>query len=246
MKRLLLPLLCLLWLLACGPAETDADETAAGQIAPATTEAPAAPAIQLDRFESTIRAYESADSAQAVAKGEVLFTGSSSIYFWRSLKEDMAPMAVHNRGFGGSTIPEVIHYADRIIFPYEPSIILLYCGENDIAAGATATESFESFKQFVAMVEARLPQTRIAFLAMKPSVARWELWPQYQEANRMIKDFISQQEKLDYIAVDAPMLYADGMVDSTIFVKDMLHMNAEGYKRWTAVVKPYLTKQLQK
>jgi len=81
---------------------------------------------------------------------------------------------------------------------------------------------------------------------MKPSVARWNLWPEYQKANAAIKALTEQDDLLDYIAIDEPMLDANGMIDSTIFIKDMLHMNAEGYKRWTAIVQPYLTKQLRK
>jgi len=232
-------------LFACGPASTSSESQ--GEAAPTSTTAPAEskPQTELNRFDKTIEAYEAADKENPVGKGEVLFTGSSSIFFWKTLKEDMAGMPVHNRGFGGSTLPEVIHYADRIVFPYEPKIIMLYCGENDIAAGASAGESIASFKKFAGMVREKLPTTKLTFLAMKPSVARWNLWPEYQKANAAIQALTEQDELLDYIAIDEPMLDANGMIDSTIFIKDMLHMNAEGYKRWTAVVNPYLTKQLK-
>jgi len=238
--------LCIL--LACG--QTSSTSEPQGESAPTAKAAPSESKlqIQLDRFEKVIADYEAADKENPVSKGEVLFTGSSSIRMWKSLKEDMAGMPVHNRGFGGSTLPEVIHFADRIVFPYEPKIIMLYCGENDISAGASAEESVTSFEKFAGMVREKLPSTKLTFLAMKPSVARWNLWPEYQKANAAIKALTKQDDLLDYIAIDEPMLDANGMIDSTIFIKDMLqlHMNAEGYKRWTAIVQPYLTKQLRK
>ncbi len=196
----------------------------------------------IDRFEPEIIAFEKEDFVSPFMKGEILFTGSSSIRMWKNLKTDLAGFPVHNRGFGGSTIPEVMHYADRIVFKYRPKLIVLYCGENDISDGATADEVFNSFKIFVEMLEERLPETKLAYLAMKPSVARWKLWPEYQKGNKLIEDYTKTKTHLDYIAVDKPMLDTEGMVDATIFIKDMLHMNEKGYALWTALVNDYLKK----
>ena len=227
-------------LMSCNSADSQADATP-------PTPAPAANSqsdnIQLDRFEKVIQSYEADDKENPIKEGGIVFTGSSSIRLWKSLKEDMKPLPVHNRGFGGSTIPEVIHYADRIVFPYQPEIIVFYCGENDIAAGANPKEVFESYKTFVSTMEEKLPNTKLIFLAMKPSVARWKLWEKYQEGNQMIKAYTDQKDHLFYLAVDKPMLGSEGIVDSTIFVKDMLHMNAKGYERWTKVVRPFLEEQ---
>ncbi len=152
----------------------------------------------------------------------------------------MEGLAVLNRGFGGSTLPEMVHYADQIVFPYEPETIVLYCGENDIAAGRTPQEAFESFKELTAQITAKLPNTKLLYLCMKPSIARWDMWQKMAESNRLFADYIAGQANMKYVDISAPMLDEKGMPRKEIFVEDMLHMNAKGYEDWTKIVKPLL------
>jgi len=192
------------------------------------------------RFDEAIAAFKKEDQEQGIRKGEILFTGSSSIRFWLTLKKDMEGLAVLNRGFGGSTLPEMVHYADQIIFPYAPETIVLYCGENDIAAGRTPQEAFESFKELTTQIAAELPNTQLFYLCMKPSIARWKMWSEMEESNRLFADYIAEQPNMEYVDISVPMLDEKGMPRKEIFVQDMLHMNAKGYEDWTKIVKPLL------
>ncbi len=195
---------------------------------------------QLTRFEEEIKKFEVADKVHFPPKEAILFTGSSSIRMWKSLAGDMAPLPVINRGFGGSTIPEVIYYADRIVFPYEPKIIVFYCGENDIQEQTLPQIVFQNFKKFVGMVEERLPETKIVYLSMKPSLNRFEKWRVFQTGNRMIEKFAESREEVHYLDVSEIMLSENQKPDSTIFIPDGLHMNPKGYQRWTQLLKPVL------
>src|SRR5262249_42946681 len=122
-------------------------------------------------WESQIRAFEKADRLCPPKEGAILFTGSSSIRLWHTLERDMAPLPVINRGFGGSHLGHVVHYAQQIILPYRPRAIVLYAGENDLAwpSRKTAEIVLTDFKQLVALVQARLPGTRVYFLSIKRS-----------------------------------------------------------------------------
>jgi hypothetical protein len=53
--------------------------------------------------------------------------------FWRTLADDMKPLDVINRGFGGSQIAQVNHYVARIVINYRPRAVVLYAGENDLS-----------------------------------------------------------------------------------------------------------------
>ncbi|MGB0839962.1 MAG: GDSL-type esterase/lipase family protein [Chitinophagales bacterium] len=118
------------------------------------------------------------------------------------------------------------------MFPYSPKLIVLYCGENDISEGETPQMVFRSFKQLVHLIESRLPNADIVYLPMKPSVNRWNLWPQYQEGNVLISDYINIpiQTHLFEIPIEKSMLEASGEVKTDIFIADNLHMNAKGYE----------------
>jgi len=195
----------------------------------------------LDRFESTIAEFEQEDQANGYHPEALLFTGSSSIRMWKTLAQDMDPMAAINRGFGGSTIPEVTYYADRIILPHHPKIIVFYCGENDLANdNSKSSLALKSFKEFHKYLKKNLPDTKLFFIAIKPSISRWNYWPRFGEANQKIKRYIEKKDNFFFIDTASKMLDEEGVVLQDIFIEDNLHMNAKGYKIWTNTIKPIL------
>jgi len=185
-----------------------------------------------------IEAFERADAEAMPEPGRVLFIGSSSVRMWETLAEDMAPVPVINRGFGGSTTPEVLAVVDRIVFPYKPSVIVYYCGDNDLGTDNTDAESAAAgFIQFAELVHKKLPRTQILYMSIKPSVARWNNWEAMTRANVLVARFCGKHTYAYYMDLATPLL-KDGKPDPSLFKEDGLHLNAEGYKRWTAIVQP--------
>ncbi len=192
------------------------------------------------RWESVIAAFEAADRETPQPQGAVLFIGSSSIRGWRSVAVDFPEYKVINRGFGGSTIADSVEFADRIVLPYKPATIVFYAGENDLNGGLTPEQVADDFKTFVSVVHRELPETRIAFVSMKPSPSRERILEAMREGNKLIYDFATKTENVDYIDVFHPMLNAEGKARDELFVGDQLHLNAEGYELWKRIVGPYL------
>jgi lysophospholipase L1-like esterase len=198
-------------------------------------------AQKIDRFEKAIIQFEEEDKLNGIQQGTILFTGSSSIKLWKTLKEDMDPMKVVNRGFGGSTIPEVTYYAERIILPYKPEILVIYCGENDLANDETkSSQALKNFKLFSKYMKKNLPETKVFFIAIKPSIRRWRYHGKFEEANEKIEKYISKNENYFFIDTASKMLDENMVVKQDIFIKDNLHMNSKGYDIWTETVKPIL------
>ena len=225
------PMRLLLLLVALAIIGTDSD----GQ----TTSQQPAVAVQSDApFESEIRAFEDADRADPPKTGGVVFVGSSSIRLWPGLQADFPGVNVIQRGFGGSQIDQVVTYAPRIVVPYKPSLIVLYAGDNDLAAGRTAEQVFADYKAFVTLVRKSLPNTRIAYISIKPSGDRWALVDKIRSANAMIQRYIGQDSTLTYIDVFSPMLGADGKPREELFTSDRLHMNYDGYAIWRELLTP--------
>lgn len=193
-----------------------------------------------ERWEKDIQAFEAADKKSPPPPGAVLFIGASTIRLWKTLAQDFPEHKVINRGFGGSQIADSAYYADRIVIPYKPRLIVLRAGGNDINAGKTPEQVFEDFKAFVEKVHAKLPGTRIAFISNNPSPARWSQVEKQKKANQLIKDYIASHKDLDYIDVFDAMLGADNKPREELFVKDGLHCSPKGYKLWTSIVRPHL------
>lgn len=189
-----------------------------------------------------IRSYERADAQRRPKPGGILFIGSSSIRYWKTLSRDMKPLPVLNRGFGGAHVPHVQHYADRILFPYRPKIIVLYVGENDLAAGSSQEEVWGATDALLKQIHAKLPKTHVYYVSVKPSVLRASSWPKMAAFNRMAKAKFKDHPRITYVDITSVMLTDKGKVDPSIFAWDKLHMNAKGYQRWTRVLKPILSR----
>jgi lysophospholipase L1-like esterase len=202
----------------------------------------AARAADPRRFATDIAAFEAADKANPPPRHAVLFIGSSSIVRWKTLARDFPKHQVINRGFGGSELADSVYYFDRIVAPYQPRIIVLFAGSNDINGGKTPDEVFEDFKAFAAKVRAALPQTRLDYISITTSPSRWSQYQKVQQANRLIREYISQDSHLGYINVLPAMLGPDGRPKPDIYALDRLHMNAKGYAIWQPIIAPYLEK----
>ena len=199
----------------------------------------AEPSKKENRWEKAIRQFEAADAKSPPATGGILFIGSSSIRGWK-LDDYFADLPVINRGFGGSQIADSTHFAERIVFPYKPKTIVLYAGDNDMAAGKTPKQVAADYGAFVAKLQATLPKVKIVFIAIKPSIKRWALVEKMREANRLIRTITKKDKRQAFVDVDKPMIGADGRPRKELFQKDGLHLNAKGYKLWASLVRPQL------
>ena len=195
-----------------------------------------------DTWRSDIDALTADDAAHPPPRDGVLFVGSSSIRLWTALAQDFPGVPVINRGFGGSMIADSTRYISRIVVPYRPKLIVLYAGDNDIDGGHTSQQVIDDFKAFVAEVHRSLPTTVIAFVSIKPSVARAALWPQMRAANEGIARWAATQDSVRYVDVAAKMLDASGRPRPELLREDGLHMSPAGYAVWIAELKPLLAR----
>jgi len=192
-----------------------------------------------DPWEGAIQNFEKMDARNPPPKGAVLFLGSSSIVGW-NLKKCFPDLAAINRGFGGSQIADSMRHVDRIVVPCEPKTIVFYAGDNDIASGKTPERVLADFKSLVARVHAALPKTRILFVSIKPSIARWKLVDRMRKANELIQEFTQTDERLGYVDVAKAMIGEDGKPLPDLFGGDGLHLSPKGYELWTSILKPFL------
>jgi lysophospholipase L1-like esterase len=190
------------------------------------------------RFSDPIESFVLWDSKNSFPQDGMLFVGSSSIRMW-STATAFPGRPIINRGFGGSELSDVIHFYDQVVRPYQPSAIFLYAGDNDVAGGKGADQVFDDYKQFVTLVQAGLPDSKLFFISIKPSLSRWSLWPTMQDANDKIREYTLKHPNLGYIDLASPLLNDTGK-PMDVFIEDGLHLNAKGYALWQQALAPYL------
>jgi lysophospholipase L1-like esterase len=230
----------LLALAACSHAPAPAPVASTTPPSAVASRATSPASIDLDRFANEIDAFDAADRAAPPAPGGIVFVGSSTIRLWSTLAQDFASLPVINRGFGGSTFPEALHYLQRTVVRYHPRTVVVYEGDNDLASGRTPQQVADDYRAFVRGVRDSLPNARIIFLAIKPSPSRWALESQRQEANRLVRAIVAADANQTFVDVGAPMLDANGRPRAALYRADSLHMTPAGYAIWRSTVAPFI------
>lgn len=196
-------------------------------------------------FYDEIQQFKKQDSISFPPKNSILFVGSSSFRKWQDVQSYFPKYKIINRGFGGSTLPDVIRYANDIILPYHPKQVVIYCGDNDLASSDTITPEIvtDRFKTLFHIIRKYLPAANIAYVSIKPSPSRKQLMPKMKRANMQIKSYLGKQKNTSFIDVYQPMLLPDGKPRPEIFLEDSLHMNEKGYAIWKKTIQPHLIKK---
>jgi lysophospholipase L1-like esterase len=195
-------------------------------------------------WEKDIAAFERQDRAKPPPKNAVVFVGSSSIRFW-DVAKSFPGMDAINRGFGGSQLADSVRFAPRIVVPYEPRIVVLYAGDNDLAFGKSPEQVAADFEAFTRVVLGKLPKTKLIFLSIKPSPLRSRLTEKVHKANALIEAYCKTDQRLLYIDVGTALLGSDGKPRKELFRRDGLHLNEKGYEVWNGILKPHLAQTAQ-
>ena len=156
------------------------------------------------------------------------------------MEEDLEPLTVIPRGFGGSTMADVLHYVARVVISYKPRAVVIYEGDNDTFYGVAPETILEQLKEIVSKIHDALPESRIYILSVKPSLSRTKVWDKARETTELYKALAATDRRLYFIDVATPLLNSDGSVMDDVFVDDGLHLNDKGNRIWAAAIKSVL------
>jgi hypothetical protein len=228
MNRLLLILLCLA-ILSCSP----------------VSKYKSLPEVKA--WEPEIKKFEQLDSSETYQEKSIVFAGSSSIRLWSTLKEDMAPYPVIQRGYGGAKLSDFAVYAERIFDPHPCKAIVIFIA-NDIFGGEgdkQPEEVLSLYKNVVKKIRKHHPGTPVFWIAITPTASRWKVWPEIKKANNLIKEYSDKHKNLYFITTDFAFLGEDGKPINEYFRDDQLHLNPDGYAVWSKIIKGELDRVLK-
>lgn len=193
-----------------------------------------------ERWQKDIDAFVAQDAAHPPKPGGVVFVGSSSIRMWKTLAEDFPGLNVVNRGFGGSELADSVHYFEQLVVPHAPRVVVLYAGDNDLWSGKSPETVLADFRAFCTKVHTTFPNTRVAYISVKPSPSRWKIHEKFARTNALIAEECDKDPRRVFIDIYTPMLDAEGQPRPELYLKDMLHMKPAGYEIWTRAVAPVI------
>lgn len=191
-------------------------------------------------WEDAVRAFEKQAQISPPPPSAVLFTGSSTITMWSSIAQDFPFVAVINRGFGGSQMQDLLVFADRIINSCRPAGVVIYSGDNDLAAGKTPEEVVGAARGVLRKIRKGSGNIPVAFIGPKPSPSRWSLAKAIHETNDRLRTWLLSEPQARYVDVRPVMLGRDGNPRDELFGPDNLHMSRAGYEEWIRVLTPVI------
>lgn len=169
-------------------------------------------------------------------KGETIFYGASNFALWKTLEEDMAPYAVQNHGFGGSTDGDMMKYADRILYPHEPDIVFVQTGSNDLIQGLNYEEMVNNKEKMYGMFREALPNTIFVVLSSIPMPGRSEYWPVQQQINAFLAEYCATHENMVFLDATDLLITPESDFRPELFADDEIHFNEEGRAIWGALI----------
>lgn len=191
-------------------------------------------------YEDEVKRLER-DRLKVGHEPEMLFYGSSSIRLWENLENDFPSHRVSNLGFGGSTLSACVWFFERIMYYYNPKVLLVYAGDNDLGDGRNPEEIFIFFQQLMVKSSFRFGNIPCYFISLKPSLSRWHLADQFSYTNNLIEsEIIKHNGNWKFIDVYKRMLTKEGQPERSYYEPDGLHLSQEGYDLWRRVVQSHL------
>ncbi|MBD2100477.1 SGNH/GDSL hydrolase family protein [Leptolyngbya sp. FACHB-261] len=190
----------------------------------------------MDWYEAEVRALEKSLITVPPQPDVVVFYGSSSIRLWDTLASDFKTIPTLNLGFGGSTLAACVHFFERLVVPCKPRSLVFYAGDNDLGDGQPPEAVANSLRALLQKTTQYLGEIPFAFLAIKPSLARWSLIERIRQTNELSQGELAQRKFSYYIDTFQPMLGDDGQPQPELFAADGLHLSPTGYQVWTQVL----------
>ena len=185
-------------------------------------------------YYDDVQKFVNYDKVNPPQKGMVLFIGSSTFTYWgNDAAIDFKNNKIVNRAFGGSTLEDLIYYQNEIIFGYQPSKIVIYCGENDIANDYKNLSSSDVANRFIELytsIRKKFPKIPVVYMGIKPSPSRWDMRDKMIETNSLIQKYLDKKPNVHFVPIWNKLLDKSGKPDVSLYIEDELHLNKKGYK----------------
>lgn len=174
------------------------------------------------------------------APGAVVFLGDS-ITEGGEWAEWFPNVPVSNRGIAGEQCLDLLRRLDSAV---DNSVaVFLLAGTNDLGFGATPQVVASRLAAVLEGVRLRAPGADIYLQTVMPRSAPYAA--EVKSLNRRLRKLADQQPAVTLVDL-WPALSADGVRIQSELSFDSLHLNGPGYRAWTEVLTPHVTKYAHK
>jgi lysophospholipase L1-like esterase len=150
--------------------------------------------------------------------------------------------AIRNEGLSQAKIHDVTRLAAEIP-RIRPTMVLLFCGINDLGSGRTANQALQDYIRLLNQVCATITKERLVIISIMPVASirlkdgSKDLNEKVQTLNANLKNYCTK-EGIAYVDVSSA-ISIDGILSEDL-TWDGLHLNSKGYSQLASSIQPTL------
>lgn len=191
-------------------------------------------------YDQRVRAFRELNPK--AQKHQVVFVGDSITQDY-PLSEHFPERVTYNRGIGGDTTVGLSRRLEESVFALEPETVVLLIGTNDLALlHSTPEEVVSRIGAILAVIRARLPQTRIlleSVYPVRPDAGQTTREGRSNEDIRTINAKLAALPDIRFMDLYSRLADSEGRLRSE-FTVEGLHINQAGYSVITETLRPLL------
>lgn len=205
--------------------------------------APAANPARQERMNAKFQTMIDQDDTKPPQAGAIFFVGSSIFAQWASLPASLGNIPVHNRAVGGSTTADQKAWQEGVVLRHKPTVVVYYCGSNDLKRGVSAEEAYQNFLAFGKRLGELLPDTCLIVAASIKSPDRREIWDRVEDFNKRLAAWCAEAPNARFVDINPAFFDAGGEPVEALFQPDRLHLLPTAYEAMGALLLPVVEEQ---
>ena len=178
-------------------------------------------------------------------KIDFVMIGDSITHSWSKHPEILNGSNLLNLGFPGDRTQNVLWRIDNgALDGISPKLVTLMIGTNNLHEDKKAyppdkpEDIFTGIRAIVSEVRKRLPDTPIVILSIFPRKAG-PAYERVKAVNALIPQ-LAKGKHVYHLNLNGLFLNDKGFQNKSLFDKDLLHINKQGYFAWASALKPVL------
>ena len=179
-------------------------------------------------------------------KIDFVMIGDSITHSWGKHPEILNENNLLNLGFPGDRTQNVLWRIDNgALDGISPKLVTLMIGTNNMHEDKKAyppdkpEDIFTGIRAIVGEVRKRLPNTSIVIFSIFPRRAG-PAYERVKAVNALLPQLANDNPNIHHLNLNGLFLNHKGLLKQSLFDKDLLHLNKQGYLVWASALKPLL------
>jgi lysophospholipase L1-like esterase len=188
-----------------------------------------------DATVDTLRSFRNPKSSSNQKK--VILAGASLLDHWTSAYSAFGSTTIINNAIPDSFFANWNSWYKKLITQYNPKVVVLCLGTDDIGAGPfiTGEQAAEKMQKLIEKIHKKCKKTKIFYVSLPLYPMNPTAWDATNTYNSLMKDYCSKKKFMTYLNLTTPLLAGSEPIE-IYFKAPNTYLSPEGYNVVNSVV----------